>query len=1114
MSSHSKSSRPTLPRPLAAGLAAVLLMVAVENLARAQPAPASRPEWQDETRVHEGTEAPTASMAIFPDEPSAQALRREASPFYASLSGTWKISCVTKPADRIPGFWQPGFDDSAWKTIPVPSNVEVQGFGIPIYTNITYPWKVANPPVIPADFNPVSAYRRAFTVPAAWQGREVFLTFDGVNSFFYLWLNGQKLGFSKDSRTPATFRVTPWLKAGENLLAVEVFRWNDGSYLEDQDFWRLSGLFRDVYLWSAPLLHIRDFEVRTILDAGFRDADLVVRAAVQDAGGRPMDGSLEAALFDPAGHEVFRAPVPKGGMGLLTHGQDKNTGLETRATPREGGEDFVLRQHIAGPLKWSAEMPHLYTFALTLRDAAGKIQEVIPWRVGFRSVETKNGQLLVNGRPVLIRGVNRHEWDPDLGQVVTRERMIEDIRLMKQNNINAVRTCHYPNVPAWYDLCDEYGLYLIDEANIESHGMGFEERSLAKNPLWGAAHLDRTVRMVERDKNHAAVIIWSLGNEAGFGENFVRDYQWIKQRDPSRPVQYEGDRSTSASDIVCPMYPGIQTVRNYAALPREKPFIMVEYAHAMGNSTGDIWAYWRPIYEGAPFLQGGYIWDWVDQGLRTPVPASRKIERIDNPKSLPLDPKLGTFLAYGGTFGPPDFTSDGNFCANGLVNADRTPHPGLAEVKKVYQPIQMKAGDLAKAEVEVQNWNDFLPAEAWLAGEWRVVADGQVLQQGRFDGLTLAPREKKTMTLPVQPIAPAPGTEYWLEISFRLKTATAWAEAGHEVAWEQFKLPWSAPAAPAAREFPPLQVAEALERVVVAGDGFSVAVDRKTGLLVSLKSGDAELLDRPLGPHFWRAPVDNDRGNNMTNTDRSNSWNPGPGMWRQAHETWELGALKVTQVAPGRVAIAVDGALREPACAQRITWTILGSGDVLVATSLQPGNGPVPELPRFGMQTTLRAGFDHLAWYGKGPQETYWDRQDARVGIYHGRVKDQYFDYIKPQETGNKEAVRWLALADAQGRGLLAVGRPLLSANALHYTTDDLFCATQKEDFYRYLMPDRDTITLNLDLKQRGLGGDQSWGAMPHEEFRLNAWPIAYSYRLKVLRGGEDPVALAKQSVE
>jgi beta-galactosidase len=1082
--------RPIQRRSLTALLAAGLLMIVDDNTSRAQSAVTPRPEWQDETRVHEGTEAPSATMAIFPDERAAQAGRRDASPFFASLNGDWKIAYVTRPADRIPGFWKPGFDDAAWQTIPVPSNVEVQGFGIPIYTNIIYPWKVANPPVIPADYNPVSAYRRTFTVPPAWQGREVFLTFDGVNSFFYLWLNGEKLGFSKDSRTPATFRVTPHLQPGENLLAVEVFRWNDGSYLEDQDFWRLSGIFRDVYLWSAPPVHIRDFAVRTDLDAGYRDAALVVRAAVA---GELRGGSVEAALLDPAGQEVFRAPLPK---------------------VEAGGFDFELTRKIVAPLKWSAETPHLYTLLLTVKDPAGRIQEVIPWRVGFRSVETKNGRLLVNGRPVLIRGVNRHEWDPDLGQVMTRERMLQDIRLMKQNNINAVRTCHYPNVTAWYDLCDEYGLYVIDEANIESHGMGYEERTLAKNPLWGAAHLDRTMRMVERDKNHASIIIWSLGNEAGAGENFVRDYQWIKQRDPSRPVQYEGDRSTEVSDIVCVMYPGIQTVRNYAALPREKPFIMVEYAHAMGNSTGDIWAYWRPIYEGAAYLQGGYIWDWVDQGLRTPVPASRKIERLENPKSLPLDPKLGTFFAYGGTFGPPDFVSDGNFCTNGLVNADRTPHPGLAEVKKVYQPIQMKAGDLAKAEVEFQNWNDFLPAEAWLAGEWRVVADGRVLQQGGLDGFALAPREKKTIALPVRSIAPAPGTEYWLEVSIKLKAGTPWAEAGHEVAWEQFKLPWSAPAAVPAGELPPLRIEDSPDRITVLGGSFSAAVDRKTGLLVSLRTGGIELLDHPLGPHFWRAPVDNDRGNNMTNSERSNLSNPGMGMWRRAHETWELHALKVTQVAPGRVTIAVDGAIREPGCTQRITWTILGSGDVLVATSLRPGNGPVPELPRFGMQTTLRAGFDNLAWYGKGPQETYWDRQDARVGVYRGRVRDQYFDYIKPQETGNKEAVRWLALTDAEGRGLLAVGRPLLSANALHYTTDDLFCATQKENFYRYLLPERDTITLNLDLKQRGLGGDDSWGARPHEEFRLNVWPISYSYRLKVLAGGEDFAALAKQWVE
>jgi len=1055
------------------------------------------PEWQNETLLHEGTEAPFATMAIFPSEQAAHALRREDSPFSASLNGDWKIAYVTKPADRIPGFWKPSFDDSAWKTICVPSNVEVQGFGIPIYTNIVYPWKLANPPVIPENYNPVSAFRRTFAVPPAWEGREIFLTFDGVNSFFYLWLNGEKLGFSKDSRTPATFRVTPHLKPGANLLAVEVFRWNDGSYLEDQDFWRLSGIFRDVYLWSAPPVHVRDFEVRTGLDAAYRDAELALTVEVRNSSNQSQEVALEATLTDPAGQQVFSLPVG-------------------RTTVAAGASTKVqFSQKVANPLKWSAEKPDLYTLLLTAKDSAGRVLEVIPWRVGFRSTETKNGQFLVNGQPVLIRGVNRHEWDPDLGQVVTRERMIQDIRLMKQNNINAVRTCHYPNVTAWYDLCDEYGLYVIDEANIESHGMGFDERSLAKQPSWGPAHLDRTMRMVERDKNHACIIVWSLGNEAGFGENFVRDYQWVKQRDPSRPVQYEGDRSTEASDVVCPMYPGIQSVRNYAALPREKPFIMVEYAHAMGNSTGDIWAYWRPIYEGANHLQGGCIWDWVDQGLRTPVPPSRKIESLENPKSLPLDPKLGTFFAYGGTFGPPDFVSDGNFCANGLVNADRTPHPGLAEVKKVYQPVQMRAGDLAKAEVELQNWNDFLPAEAWLVADWRVVADGQVLQQGGIDHLTLAPREKKLVALPVKAVTPAPGTDYWLEVSFKLKAGTLWADAGHEVAWEQFLLPWSAPAVAAAPAVPPpLSLAQSVDRITVSGGGFGVAIDRRTGLLVSLKSGDTELLEAPLHPHFWRAPVDNDRGNNMPSSDKAISWNPGMGMWRLAHETWELHSVAATQNDPGRVTVAVEGRIREPGCVQRITWTILGSGDVLVATTLRPGNGPVPELPRFGMQTTLRAGFDQLTWYGKGPKETYWDRQDARVGIFRGKVRDQYFDYIKPQETGNKEGVRWLALTNSSGRGVLAIGQPLLSANALHYTTEDLFCATQKENFYRYLLPERDTVTLDLDLKQRGLGGDNSWGAMPHEEFRLNVWPVSFRYRLKVLQGGENPIALAKQPVE
>lgn len=1087
------------PKKISGWLIFSLLPITSVLLADATPSE-PLPEWQDPAIQHAGVEPPFATMAVFADAASARTLDRDKSPFFQSLNGQWKYHWSATPAARVPEFWRTDFNDSAWPAIRVPSNPEVEGYGIPIYTNIAYPWKSAAPPLIPADaLNHVSAYRRAFTIPSAWDGREVFLTFDGVNSFFYLWVNGEKIGFSKDARTPSTFRLTSHLRPGENQLAVEAFRWNDGSYLEDQDFWRLSGIMRNVFLWSTPPLHMRDFSVRTDFDTAYRDARLSVTAETKNFTHASQVASLAITLLDPAGSPVLESST------------------DTVSIASGASTQFKISAPVTNPQKWSAEVPQLYTLLLTTKDATGRVLETIPWRVGFRAVEIKNGQLLVNGQPVLFRGVNRHEWDPDTGQVVTRERMLQDIRLMKQNNINAVRSCHYPNIPEWYALCDEYGLYIIDEANIESHGMGYGEHTLAKAPAWGPAHLDRTIRMFERDKNHACIIIWSLGNEAGFGENFIRDYQWLKQHDSTRPVQYENPRSAETSDIVCPMYPRVESVLNYAALPRTKPFIMCEYAHAMGNSTGDIWAYWRPIYEGLPHLQGGYIWDWVDQGLRTPVPASRKIERLDNPKSLPLDPALGTFFAYGGTFGPPDVVSDGNFCANGLVTADRVPHPGLAEVKKVYQPIQMRAGDLAKAEVEFKNWFDFLPAETWLAADWRVVAEGQVLQQGRIDGLTLAPREKKKLALPVQPVAPAPGVEYFLEISFKLKERTPWADAGHEIAWEQFQLPWNAPALIVGlHSLPSLTVERGAEQIVVSGRNFSATVSTQTGLLVSLKSGETELLEAPLGPYFWRAPVDNDRGNHMLGMEPAEDfWHPGGmGPWRKAHESWKAKSVDVREVGAGSVVIAVQGEIQTFECAQQIVWTVLGNGEVEVSTTWLPGEKPLPEMPRFGMQTTLRAGFDNLVWLGKGPQETYSDRQDARVGLYHGKVRDQFFDYIKPQETGNKEAVRWLALTSAQGRGLLAIGQPLLSANALHASTDDLFCATHKENFYSYMLPKRETVTLNLDLKQRGLGGDTSWGALPHEAFRFSVWPTTYSYRLHVLQGGEDLAQLAHSRMQ
>ncbi|HZL43172.1 MAG TPA: glycoside hydrolase family 2 TIM barrel-domain containing protein [Verrucomicrobiae bacterium] len=1045
-------------------------------------------------------------MVVYADADSARTLNEDKSPFTRSLNRDWKFNRAARPADRVVGFWKPDFDDTAWRTIRVPANVEIEGYGVPIYTNITYPWKKVTPPFIAGDSNAVSSYRRTFTVPLAWNEREIFLTFDGVNSFFTVWVNGTKLGFSKDTRTPSTFRLTPHLRAGggENLLAVEVFRWCDGSYLEDQDFWRLSGIMRNVKLWSTPTVHLRDFKVGTHFGQNDGEATLTVSGELRNFAAVAHQAGLELTLLDESGHEVTKA--------------------EVAATAIAAGSSlpFDISRSVAKPERWSAEAPNLYTLLLTVKDGNGRVTEVVPWRVGFRDVVIKDGRLLVNGMPVLIRGVNRHEFDPDLGQVMTRERMIQDIVLMKRNNINAVRTCHYPNVPEWYALCDEYGLYIVDETNIESHGQMVTvnndgTRPLADEPDWQAAHLDQTIRMFERDKNHACVIGWSLGNESAFGEALRADYHWLKAHDSSRPVQYERHHSGEVTDITCPMYPNPAAVVSYDALPNAKPFIMCEYSHSMGNSDGDIWAYWRPIYAGAHHLQGGFIWDWVDQGIRTPVPASRGIERLENPKSVPFDPKLGTFFAYGGTFGGPETVSDGNFCANGLVSADRTPHPGLAEVKKVYQPIQMRAVDLEKGEIELQNWNDFLPAEAWLNADWQLVADGRVLQRGRIKGLALAPRERKKLTLGFAKIEPAAATEYFLEVSFTLKHDTRWAAAGHEVAWEQFKLPLVTTALPPRIETdknPALVLDQEGDRLTVRGSGFSAAFARGTGLLVSLKTGGTELLDQPLGPHYWRAPVDNDRGNHMASDQPLGAHQFPPTVWRHAHQRLEARTFDVHAINDHTAVIAVEGVVRDVESTYKLRWTVFASGDLLVESAFLPGEKVLPEMPRFGMQTTLREGFDNVIWFGKGPQETYWDRQDARVGLYSGKVKDQFFDYIKPQETGNKEAVRWIALVDGQGRGLLAVGRPLLSANALHASTDDLFCATQQENYYSYQLPSRKTITLDLDLKQRGLGGDNSWGLLPHDAFRLTGWPMTYSYRLRVLQGGENLTDTAKQQLD
>ena len=1040
-------------------------------------------DWENPRLTSRNTERPHATMVVCPDARTARSIgpvanrERTKSPFYQSLNGPWRYRYAANPRQRLSEFAGTDLDDQSWDTIPVPANVEVEGHGVPIYVNIRYPWKGPwTPPLVPAD-DPnatVNYYRRTFDLPAAWAGRRVMLTFDGVNSFFYLWVNGRQVGLSKDSRTPAEFDITACLHPGRNLIAVENFRWCDGSYLEDQDFWRMSGIFRDVYLWSPPSLHARDIEVQPELDAVYRDAQLRTVLQLENTDARPAEATLTLSLLDPAGKPAMRQIQTTVNVGARAELKLEFTG------------DVPL------PRLWSAERPDLYRLLVTLTGTDGRTIEVVPVTVGFRKVEIRKGDLLVNGRRIIIKGVNRHEIDPDRGQAITVEGMIRDIEVMKRNNINAVRTSHYPNQPAWYDLCDQYGLYLIDEANIESHGMGYGDQTLARRPEWAAAHLDRTVRMVERDKNHPSIVIWSLGNEAGDGPNFEATSAWIKQRDPSRPVHYERAEQRPHTDIVCPMYPPPSQLGEYAAKDQTRPYIMCEYSHAMGNSSGGMWAYWQQIYR-LPHLQGGFIWDWVDQGLRQPRDPQRN--------GRFLKPRHGEkfFWAYGGDFGPAGTPSDDNFCCNGLVSSDREPHPGLAEVKHIYQSIQTRPNPADGRTIEIVNRYDFLNLAELVIAEWQVTADGAVVQRGRLPEIDLAPGRTQTLTLPIAPFTPAPGVEYFAQLRFALKKSNRWARAGHELAWDQWPLPECTPAASLAAKNPaPLSVGKEAGRVTVTGGDFAVAFDPQTGGLASLRRRGVEWLAKPFRPDFWRAPTDNDRGRDMAKSQ---------GMWRAA--AGDLGPATVeveTNRLPAVVTVHTRAQLRRIPATWEVDYTVLAEGEIQVETRFKPERTDLPKLPRFGTQFELVAGFRDLEWLGPGPQETYSDRKDAVIGRYRGRIADQFFaDYTEPGESGNKVDVRWAALRHQRGGSLLVMGKPTVSFKALPHTTDDL-----QQAKHAWELPARETVTVNIDDRQQGVGGDDSWGAWPHTEYLIPCRESGYSFRLRLLGNGEDPGRAAR----
>jgi len=763
------------------------------------------PEWQDVRVAAVGSEPMHATLYPFDDRQAALRNDPRRSAWIQFLNGTWKFKWVPRPSERPLDFFKDGADLAGWIDFPVPANWEFKGFGTPIYrdeANAFGPFP-ARPPLVPLDRNPVGSYRRTFRIPERWAGRKIYLHFGGVNSAFYVWVNGQEVGYSQDSKTPAEFDVTRHLRPGENTLAVQVFRFSVGSYLEAQDMWRISGLERDVYLFAVPEVHIRDLDVRASLDERYFDGRLRIEARVINLSASVPEGlRLKTELLDRNGTAVFSA-------------------VEQSVATKPGAEDaVVVERDIPAPARWTAETPNLYTVILTLTDEAGRLLEAVSCRTGFRTVEVKGGLLRVNGVPVTIRGVNRHEHDPVGLKVVSEELMRRDIALMKRLNINAVRTSHYPNVPRWYDLCDEYGLYVVDEANIESHGVSFDpDKTLAAKPEWRTLHLDRTRRLVERDKNHPSVIIWSLGNEAGAGSNFEATYRWIKERDPSRPVQYEGAKLAPFTDIFCPMYAKIERILDYVKTPQARPLILCEYAHAMGNSVGNLAEYWEAI-DAHEQLQGGFIWDWVDQGV------------------WKTDDKGERYFGYGGDWGTDGMPTELNFLCNGLVAPDRTPHPHAWEVKKIYQPFRFRLTDAKTGEVEVENRYDFLPL-GHLEIDWRVETDGVVVAAGVWPKLETGPGERTKVTIDLPELDGSRGRESFLNLSVRSALDSPLIPKGFELGGEQWLLPAPPGADPAGAEIgalpvPPLEMNEDAGEIRLRGPDFECRFDRKAGTIGSL----------------------------------------------------------------------------------------------------------------------------------------------------------------------------------------------------------------------------------------------------------------------------------------
>ncbi|MFF9277331.1 glycoside hydrolase family 2 TIM barrel-domain containing protein [Streptomyces griseosporeus] len=1264
-------SRRRLLESSAAVLGALALSGPPGRAYAAAPADAApgQPGWNGRMDLFQvGTEPPHTTLMPYANLAQALAADRTRSPYRLSLDGTWKFAYADRPADRDADFHRTDLDDRDWGTIPVPSVWQLHGHDFPIYVNITYPYWGPNglgeepqPPAAPTRYNPVGQYRRTFTVPRAWSGRRTFLHFEGVKSAHYVWINGTLVGYHEDSFTPAEYDITDHLKPGTNQIAVEVYRYSDGDWLEDQDMIRLSGIFRSVYLYSTPPVHLRDFKLDTPLGDGHRTAELSVTASVRaygdTSGGRY---TVDTMLYDADGHPVWPRPL-----------------VQSADVPAGGETTVQAARAVPAPRLWSAEDPYLYTAVLTLRDPAGRVTETLSHRVGLREFAIQDGLMRINGKPVSFRGTNRHEMHPARGTALTRADMIEDIRIIKRMNMNSVRTSHYPNNPQWLELADEYGLYLIDETNLETHGI--RGQYPGDHPEWTAACLARAKNMVHRDKNHASVVIWSLGNEAGGGSTFVAMHDWIRSYDPTRVIQYEGDDRPAISDIRSAMYESPARVEQRATDTADtRPYVMIEYCHAMGNSNGNFRKYWDLIRR-HDVLQGGWIWDFVDQSLSWPTPprtlltetgplrlrgellnpagtfdpakglsgatvfardpgldltgsltleawitphvtgyhqpilakgdtqyalkqtdrtleffihgggqwisaswalpadwtgtehhvagvfdadtgtltlhvdgaarATRTTTRRPSVNTAPLSlgvdadtmtrefsgtirraavharaltaaeladtgrgpgddgvrfwfdaatagvrrerPKEKTFLAYGGDWG--DNPNDGNFVADGIVTADRGHTGKAAEIKRVYQAVQATLAARDGRTVTLTNEHLFTNLRDF-NGSWSLVADGKTVRQGRLtrDQLDVPPLSRKDVTLPVRlPADPVPGAEYFLELSFTTRESTPWARAGFEIARTQLPLDAGSPAVSPVplTSVPALTHHDTGTAVTVTGRGFFVTVDKRTGVITSYEAGGEPLIVSGPAPNFWRAPTDNDHGNGQHIRNQT---------WRDAGAHRTVTATTVRALRDRAVRIEVAGTLPTTTVSTYTTaYTVFGNGEIRVDHTLHPGAPNLPYIPEVGSLLLLPARLEHLHYYGRGPEENYWDRNDGTdVGLYSGTVSGQWTPYIRPQENGNKTDVRWAALTDDRGRGLLVSGEPLIEINASHFTPEDLSLGARHD----YQLDPREEVVLRVNHRQMGVGGDNSWGAHTHDEYKLFAdRDYSYTYRLRPL---------------